>query len=81
MGNLAVSDKAINKYFHFLRKLDKNSKERLIVKLRESIDTEKYSSVDLKNIFGAWDDTRESDEIISEIKKSRINPKDTERFE
>lgn len=81
MGSLAVSEKAINKYFNYLRKLDNNSKERLIIKLKESIDAEKNISIELKNIFGAWDDTREADEIISEIRNSRINPKDIERFE
>jgi hypothetical protein len=81
MGSLALSDKTLNKYFHFLRILDINSKERLIVQLRDSIDTEKSQPIKLESIYGAWDDNRESDEIIREIKESRINPKDIERFE
>ncbi|HAH54287.1 MAG TPA: hypothetical protein DCM02_03105, partial [Flavobacterium sp.] len=72
MMNIAIKNKNIEKYFSFLYKLDNFSKKRLIIKLTESIEAKEKEKIDLKSLFGSWDDTRSSDEIISEIKKSRI---------
>ncbi len=30
---------------------------------------------DLESLFGAWEDSRDSDEIIKEIRESRVNRK------
>jgi hypothetical protein len=70
---LALTDKTINKYFKFLTSLDINSKKRLIIKLTESIETEQLKEFDLRNFYGAWNDSRDSDAIIKEIKDSRVN--------
>lgn len=35
----------------------------------------------LQNIFGAWEDDRDSDEIIPEIKNSRVEKTTTEKLE
>jgi hypothetical protein len=43
--------------------------------LTESIEVKEKKHVDLKSLFGAWDDSRTSDEIISDIKKSRVEKK------
>ncbi len=75
--NIAIKNKNIEKYFSFLYKLDNFSKKRLIIKLTESIEAKEKEKIDLKSLFGSWDDTRSSDEIISEIKKSRIEKNNT----
>jgi hypothetical protein len=72
---IALKNTTIDKYFGFLTKLDNISKKRLIVKLTESIEVKEKKQVDLKSLFGAWDDSRTSDEIISDIKKSRVEKK------
>ncbi len=72
MGHLAISSKILDKYFGFLINLDNSSKKRLIIRLTESIETEKKENTDLSLLYGAWTDDRDSDEIIREIRNSRI---------
>ncbi len=72
MGHLTISSKILDKYFGFLINLDNNSKKRLIIRLTESIETEKKENTDLNLLYGAWTDNRNSDEIIREIRDSRI---------
>ncbi len=69
---LALRDNTINKYFGFLTKFDNSTKKKLIIKLTESIEVENTNEFDLKSICGAWEDHRSSDEIIMDIKKSRV---------
>ena len=69
---IAFKNTTIDKYFGFLTKLDNISKKRLIIKLTESIEEKHF---DLKNLYGAWEDTRTSDEIINEIRNSRDEKK------
>lgn len=73
MASIAVTNRTLDKYFGFLRKLDNNSKKRLIIKLTESIETKEENQFDLKTIYGAWDDSRDSDEIIKSIRDSRVD--------
>ncbi len=73
--NIALKNKVIDKYFGFLKSLDNNSKKRLIVKLTESIEVGETEKIDLKSLFGAWEDNRTSDEIIAEIRNSRVEKK------
>jgi len=73
MGSLAITNKTMDKYFGYLRSLDNNSKRRLISKLSESMKVRDDVSFDLKSIFGAWEDTKDSDIIIKEIRESRVN--------
>ena len=72
MGHLTISSKILDKYFGFLINLDNNSKKRLIIRLTESIETEKKENTDLNLLYGAWTDDRDSDEINREIRDSRI---------
>ena len=65
-----TSDKILDKYFGYLKKLDNNTKKKLIIKLTKSIETKSIKSFDIKTFFGTWDDERTSDEIIDEIKAS-----------
>lgn len=70
--SLALTNKTIDKYFGFLWRLDNNSKKRLIIKLTESIETKSDKNFDLKALFGNWEDTRNSDEIINDVRNSRV---------
>lgn len=80
MGHLTINSRILDKYFGFLIKLDNNSKKRLIIKLTESIETEMGENVDLSLLYGAWVDDRDSDEIIKEIRNSRIENRNIEEF-
>jgi len=80
MASISITNKTLDKYFAFLSKFDTNSKKRLIIKLTESIESKEDNSFDLKSLFGAWEDSRDSDEIIKEIRDSRVNSKDIESF-
>ena len=55
---LAISNKTLDKYFRFLRRLDNSSKKRLIIKLTESMETDVKNPNNLKKMFGAWEDTK-----------------------
>jgi hypothetical protein len=77
---LAISNKTLDKYFRFLRRLDNSSKKRLIIKLTESMETDVKNPNNLKKMFGAWEDTKDSDEIITQIRNSRINNREIEQF-
>ena len=73
---LALTDKTIDKYFGFLSRLDNGSKKKLIIKLTVSIEEKGKSNVSLKDLSGAWEDSRDSDEFIKEIRNSRVNKQD-----
>lgn len=70
--SLALSNKMIDKYFGFLWRLDNNSKKRLIIKLTESIEIKSEKNFDLKFLYGNWEDIRSSDEIIKDVRNSRV---------
>jgi hypothetical protein len=72
---LSIKNTTIDKYLSFLIKLDNISKKRLIVKLTESIDVKEKKHLDLKSLYGAWEDSRTSDEIINDIRNSRVEKK------
>jgi len=77
MGSLTISNKILEKYFGYLKNLDNSAKKNLIIKLTKSIETKSNKTFDIKSVFGAWVDDRTSDEIISEIKSSRVEKKNT----
>lgn len=67
----------VERYFGYLRHLDSISKKKLISKLKESIETKSDKKFEIESIFGACEDNKTSDEIISEIKSSRVEKKNT----
>jgi hypothetical protein len=60
--------------------LDEDSKKKLIDELSRSLNKQKQSSYDLKNVFGEWKDSKTADEIIEDIEDSRFNDRDIEEF-
>lgn len=79
MANVTLNNKALEKYFGLLKGLDNLSKKKLIIKLTESLEI-KEDKVDLRSLFGAWEDNKDSDEIIKEIRESRIEKVENSRF-
>jgi hypothetical protein len=77
---LALTNTTIDKYFEFLKRLDNGSKKKLIIKLTESIEEKEKKTVSLKDLSGAWEDSRDSDEIIKEIRNSRVDKQDNIEF-
>ena len=77
---LALTNKTIDKYFGFLRRLDNDSKKRLIISLTKSIEDKKNTEISLRDLSGAWEDTRDSDEIIKDIRNSRVEKQDNIEF-
>jgi len=71
--SLALSNSTIEKYFGFLTKLDNFSKKKLIIKLTESIELNEDKNFKLDSLYGAWEDSRSSDDIIKEIRDSRVD--------
>jgi hypothetical protein len=47
--------------------------------LTESIDVKEKKHLDLKSLYGAWEDSRTSDEIINDIRNSRVEKKPIDR--
>lgn len=80
MAYLTLNSKTLEKYFGLLKGLDDISKKKLIIKLTESLEI-KEEKVDLRTLFGAWEDNKDSDEIIKEITESRIEKLDNVSFE
>jgi len=78
--SFTITNKTIDKFLGFLIRLDNNSKKKLIIKLTESIEISSPQKNTLKSIFGAWDDLKDSDEIIKSIKKSRFDDQNLAEF-
>ena len=72
MGSLILSDKILRRYFGYLKGLDNDTKSKLIKKLKVSLKNRPNENFDLNCMFGAWEDSRDSYEIIDEIKNSRV---------
>lgn len=81
MGGLTISNKMLDKYFGYLKYLDDKAKKSLILRHTKSMNKKPKNNFDLNDFFGAWEDDKDTDEIISEIKSSRIEKLNTESFE
>jgi hypothetical protein len=78
--SLTLTNNTIDKYFGFLSQIDNASKKKMIIKLTESIELTDETKFALNEMFGAWKDTRESDEIIKDIRNSRVENQNTIDF-
>lgn len=72
---LSVSNKIAEKYFKFLNLLDNSSKKMIIKKLNDSLNEPVEKTFNLNDVFGKWEDDKTTDEIIKEIRDSRVNKK------
>jgi len=81
VGGLSISNKILERYFGYLKFLDNSAKKKLISKLNKSMSAPSPKKADLESLFGAWEDHREADEIISDIKQSRVEKTNIVDFE
>lgn len=81
MGTLKINDKSIALYFGFLKNMDTQSKKSLIIQLTDSIESKSETKKGIDHLFGAWEDTRTAEEMISEIRQSRTQTREIEGFE
>jgi len=71
----------INAYWELLETLTLKLKLKLIEKLSQSVDKDVHMKNDrFEKSFGAWIDSRDSDEIIAEIRNSRTLNRQIESF-
>ena len=78
--NLAFENKKVNSYFRLMKNWDTESKKDLIIKLTKSINDKTKDKHDFSSCFGAWEDERSADEIIDDIRNSRVNNREIEDF-
>lgn len=82
MGTLKISDRSLKRYFGFLKNLDTKTKRKLIDQLTDSIEPAKPGcKIGIGSLYGAWEDDRTADEIINEIRKSRVDNRIIEDIE
>lgn len=68
-------------YFGFLKNLNSDSKLDLISKLSQSIKENQIApSTSLQSLFGAYKSDETAEEIIAELKASRVFNKNIEMF-
>ena len=81
MASITLNNSSLKRYIDLFKNIDLKSKKKIIVGLTESInETDISPSNNLSSLFGAWEDNRDSDEIINDIKSSRVNNRDIEKF-
>ncbi|MBT3209312.1 MAG: hypothetical protein HN704_04110 [Bacteroidetes bacterium] len=76
----AIGNKLVDSYFRFMRNWDNETKKNLIIKLTQSIDTDDKMKRDFSSCFGAWEDDRNADEIVEDLKADRVNNREIEDF-
>lgn len=78
MKNTELNTTLINSYFDLFQRLSSEAKQALISKLTKSMRSEeKNQTASLFSTFGAFEDDKTAQEIISEIKDSRTFNKNT----
>jgi len=77
---MTLNNRDLEKYFGLLKGLDNISKKKLIIKLTESLEV-REEKADLNTLFGAWEDNKDADEIIKEIRESRVEKAKNPDFE
>ena len=75
MGSLVLNNSTLDKYFGILKNLDTGSKKKLIKKLTESLQTKRHSTFGVDDLYGAWQDSRNADDIIDYIEEFKNNIK------
>lgn len=71
----------VDYYFEFLKNLNTDSKLDLISKLSQSLkDKETAPDVPLSSLFGAYKSEETAEEIIAELRASRVFTREIEPF-
>ncbi|KOS07975.1 hypothetical protein AM493_19400 [Flavobacterium akiainvivens] len=81
MATISLNNSSLKKYLDLLRSFDLKSRKKILEGLNESVAQDKAPKPnDIESMFGAWEDNRDSDEIISDIKNTRVNSRDIDNF-
>jgi len=78
--NIAITGSIVNNYFRFMKNWDIDTKKDMIIKLTESINFKTRNKFDFSSCYGAWEDNRNSDDIINELRGDRVNIREIEEF-
>ena len=78
--NTVITKRIVNNYLRYMRNWDNETKKDLIIKLTASIDLKSKDKHDFSSCFGAWEDNRSADEIISDLRADRVNKGEIEEF-
>ncbi len=72
MDTLNVNSILVNNYVALLQNMSQDHKLELISKLAQSLKTEKEEGMSMKELFGAFQSEQTADQLIEEIRQSRI---------
>lgn len=72
MDALNVNSILVNNYVALLQNMSQDHKLELIAKLAQSLKAEKEEGMSLKELFGAFQSERTADQLIEEIRQSRV---------
>ena len=78
--NIIVANRIVENYFRFMKNWDTEIKKNLIKKLTASITKKSIDKYNFSSTFGAWEDSRNADDIINEIRTNRINNREIEEL-
>lgn len=78
--NATITKRIVNNYLRYMRNWDNETKKDLIIKLTASIDSKSKEKYDFSSCFGAWEDDRSAEEIISDLRADRVNNDEIEEF-
>jgi len=81
MGTAKINTTIVDGYVGLLDNLSASNKLDLIKKLTESVKTDlKNKKSTFKKAFGAFDSKKSAEEIIEEIRTSRVSTRKVESF-
>lgn len=81
MSTIELNTKLVDGYLEFLKYLNPTSKLDLIGKLTQSVKSDLQSrESEFEESFGAWDENDDAEELIEEIRSSRVFNRKIEEF-
>ncbi|WP_116789412.1 hypothetical protein [Flavobacterium psychrotrophum] len=81
MATITLNNSSLKKYLDLFRSFDLPSRKKLIDGLNKNIsEPEEEKTNKIASFFGAWEDDRDADEIIGDIKAARTSNPDIETF-
>jgi len=78
MASSAQNTSYADYYFGVLKNLNANSKLDLISQLSQSLKSDKINETPLESLFGAYKSEETADEIIAELRASRVSNRNIE---
>jgi len=68
-----VNSILVNNYLALLQNMSQDHKLELLAKLAQSLKTEKEEGMSMKELFGAFQSEQTADQLIEEIRQSRVS--------